>query len=112
MNIVRQLREKDRLFRELERARLEKEVMEKVLKINLSETVESSVAANKPVTNRVDCEQHVLRIDITNIELRPTATGHKEEHCIRAVYAFRRINVHEYYGRNNLLILKPVRKGG
>lgn len=65
MNIAKQLREKDRLFRELERARLEKEVMEKVLKINLSETVESSVAADKPVTNRVDCEQHVLRIDIT-----------------------------------------------
>lgn len=50
---------------ELERTRLEKEVMEKVLKINLSETVESSVATNKPVTTEVECEQHVLRIDIT-----------------------------------------------
>lgn len=65
MNIVKQLREQDRLSRELERTRLEKKVMEKVLKINLSETLESSVAANKPVTTKVDCEQHVLRIDIT-----------------------------------------------
>lgn len=65
MNIVKQLHEKDRVSAELERTRLEKEVMEKVLKINLSETLESSVAANKPATNRVDCEQHVLRIDIT-----------------------------------------------
>lgn len=65
MNIVKQLREQDRLSRELERTRLEKKVMEKVLKINLSETLESSVAANKPVTTEVDCEQHVLQIDIT-----------------------------------------------
>ena len=68
MNIVKQLHEKDRVSTELERTRLEKEVMEKVLKINLSETVESSVATNKPVTTRVDCEQHVLRIDITYLE--------------------------------------------
>lgn len=65
MNIVKQLREQDRLSRELERTRLEKKVMEKVLKINLSETLESSVAANKPVTTEVECGQHVLRIDIT-----------------------------------------------
>lgn len=68
MNIVKQLREQDRLFRELERTRLEKKVMEKVLKINLSETLESSVATNKPVTTEVDCEQHVLRIDITYLQ--------------------------------------------
>lgn len=68
MNIVKQLREKDRVSAELERACLEKEVMEKVLKINLSETVKSSVAANKPVTTKVDCEQHVLRIDITYLQ--------------------------------------------
>lgn len=68
MNIVKQLREQDRLFRELERTRLEKKVMEKVLKINLSETLESSVAANKPVTTEVECGQHVLRIDITYLQ--------------------------------------------
>lgn len=65
MNIVKQLREQDRLSRELERAHLEKGVMEKVLKISLSETLESSVATNKPVTTEVECGQHVLRIDIT-----------------------------------------------
>ena len=65
MNIVKQLREQERLSRELERAHLEKGVMEKVLKISLSETLESSVATNKPVTTEVECGQHVLRIDIT-----------------------------------------------
>ena len=68
MNIVKQLREQDRLFRELERTRLEKKVMEKVLKINLSETLESSVATNKPVTTEVECGQHVLRIDIPYLQ--------------------------------------------
>ncbi|WP_129661977.1 fimbrillin family protein [Bacteroides fragilis] len=66
--MLKQLHEKDRVSAELERTRLEKEVMEKVLKINLSETVESSVATNKPVTTEVECGQHVLRIDITYLQ--------------------------------------------
>lgn len=65
IHIVRQLREKDSVSAELERTRLEKEVMEKVLKINLSETVESSIAQNAPSISVSDCEKHVLRIDIT-----------------------------------------------
>ncbi|MBC5614553.1 hypothetical protein [Bacteroides hominis] len=65
MNIVKQLREKDYVSAELERMRLERDTLEKVLRINLLETIENSGTNNNIDTN--DCEKHVLRIDITYV---------------------------------------------
>lgn len=65
VGVAKTLREKDCLHRELERIRLERDTLEKVLRINLLETIENSGTNNNTDVN--GCEKHVLRIDITYV---------------------------------------------
>lgn len=63
--MAKSVREQDCLAKELERTRVEKEMMEKVLKAELSDAVTASINEKEtggPVTG---CNKHELRIDIT-----------------------------------------------
>lgn len=64
-NIMKSIREQDRVIKELERMRVEKEAIEKTLKTKLTETVEISDGGTETDKHIPGHEKHVLRIDIT-----------------------------------------------
>lgn len=64
-NVAKSLREKDTLTRELERMRVEKEMTEKVLKMELSEAVKNAITGEKADECVSDCKRAGFRIDIT-----------------------------------------------
>ncbi len=63
--IAKGIREQDCLAKQLERTRIEKEMMEKVIKAELSEAVKSSLAGEKNDVCTTDCKRQISRIEIT-----------------------------------------------
>ena len=59
------IREQDCLAKQLERTRIEKEMMEKVIKAELSEAVKSSMTGEKNDGCTTDCKRQISRIEIT-----------------------------------------------
>ena len=59
------IREQDCLAKQLERTRIEKERMEKVIKAELSEAVKSSMTGEKNDGCTTDCKRQISRIEIT-----------------------------------------------
>ncbi|WP_459190160.1 hypothetical protein ACGE0T_09175 [Parabacteroides sp. APC149_11_2_Y6] len=63
--IAKGIHEQDCLTRQLERTRIEKEMMEKVMKTKLSEVVKSSIAGGKNDGCTTNCKKQISRIEIT-----------------------------------------------
>ena len=61
--IAKGIREQDCLAKQLERTRIE--MMEKVIKAELSEAVKSSLAGEKNDVCTTDCKRQISRIEIT-----------------------------------------------
>lgn len=68
INIVKSLHEQDRVTRELERTRIEKQTVERVLKTQLTEMVQNTLAKAREEGHIVGYENHILRIDITYLK--------------------------------------------
>ena len=63
--IAKGIHEQDCLARQLERTRIEKETMEKVIKTELSEAVKTSIDEKKSDDGAVAPKEHASRIEIT-----------------------------------------------
>ena len=63
--MAKSIREQDSLVKELERIRVEKEMMEKVLKAESSEAVRATIENKETGERMTDPMTHTLRIDIT-----------------------------------------------
>ena len=63
--MAKRIREQDCLAKELERTRLEKEMMEKMIKAELSDAVKSSITEKKTDSRMTDCKKKTSRIEIT-----------------------------------------------
>lgn len=63
--MAKSIREQDCLVKELERTRVEKEMMEKVIKTELSEAVKSCITEKKTDYCMIDCKKEASRIEIT-----------------------------------------------
>ena len=63
--MAKSIREQDSLVKELERIRVEKEMMEKVLKAELSEAVRATIENKETGERMTDPMTHTPRIDIT-----------------------------------------------
>lgn len=63
--MAKSIREQDGLTRELERIRVEKEMMEKMIKAELSDAVKSSITEKKTDSRMTDCKKKTSRIEIT-----------------------------------------------
>lgn len=63
--VAKGIREQDCLAKQLERTRIEKEMMEKVIKAELSEAITSSVTGKKTGDRTTGCKKHLSRIEIT-----------------------------------------------
>ena len=63
--IAKGIREQDCLAKQLERTRIEKEMMEKVLKAELSEAVRATIENKETGERMTDPMTHTPRIDIT-----------------------------------------------
>ena len=63
--MAKNIREQDGLVKELERIRVEKEMMEKVLKAELSEAVRTTIEKKETGEPMTDPMTHTPRIDIT-----------------------------------------------
>lgn len=59
------IREQDCLAKQLERTRIEKEMMEKVIKAELAEAVKSFMTGEKNDGCTTDCKRQISRIEIT-----------------------------------------------
>ena len=63
--MAKSIREQDSLVKELERIRVEKEMMEKVIKAELAEAVKSFMTGEKNDGCTTDCKRQISRIEIT-----------------------------------------------
>ena len=63
--MAKSIREQDSLTRELERTRVEKDMMEKVLKAELSDAVTTSIKEKEPGEPVTDPKKHKPRIETT-----------------------------------------------
>lgn len=67
ISIVRSIHEQDRVTRDLERTRIEKQAVENVLTARLTEVIESALLKAMEEEPVSDSDRHVLRIEITYI---------------------------------------------
>lgn len=63
--IAKGIHEQDCLSRQLERTRIEKEMIEKVVKTELSEVIKTSIAGKGREDCMVTCKEQASRIEIT-----------------------------------------------
>ncbi|WP_455585263.1 hypothetical protein [Bacteroides sp.] len=69
-HIAKNIREKDYVIKKLEQTRIEKEMIEKVLKTELSETVKTSVTEKRMDEEGMNgCRKYELQIDKLKIDI-------------------------------------------